>query len=324
MKFAQPLYFLLLLLIIPLVYFELRKRPATVKFSDVTFFMHRDLEGKILRHIPFSLNILALLLITFALARPQKGRIFEETEVRGVDIIICMDISTSMAAEDFAPKNRLFVAKEKAKEFIDKRKGDRIGLVIFAGEAMTQCPLTFDRNILKDLVGYIDFGILEDGTAIGNGLSIAVSRLKDSRAKEKIIILLTDGVNNRGEIEPVSAARISQTFGIKIYCIGIGKDEPVRFFVNNPKIGRGYMQSDPVDMKTLQEIAALTNGRSFRATDAQALGTIYDEIDRLEPTTFKVSQHTVYSEKAHNYILPGLIILILNLVLGLTIFRRLP
>src|SRR4030042_2596979 len=324
MKFAHPLYFLLLLLIIPLIYLELRKRPATIKFSDLTFFKPKSLNGKILRYIPVFLNILVLLMITIALARPQKGRIFEETEVRGVDIIICLDISTSMAAEDFAPKNRLFVAKEKAKEFIDKRKGDRMGLVVFAGEAMTQCPLTFDRAILKGLVDYIDFGILEDGTAIGNGLSIAISRLKDSRAKEKIIILLTDGVNNRGEIEPVSAAKISQAFGIKIYCIGIGQDEPFRFFVNHPKIGRGYMQSDPVDMQTLQEVAALTKGKAFRATDAQALGTIYDEIDHLEPTTFKVSQHTIYSEKAHNYILPGFVLLILNLILGMTVFRRLP
>ncbi len=324
MKFAHPYYFLLLLLLIPLIYLELRKRPATVRFSDLTFLKSASLNGKILRYIPFFINIIILVLCAIALARPQKGRIFEETEVRGVDIIICMDVSTSMAAEDFAPRNRLFVAKEKAKEFIDKRKGDRIGLVIFAGQAMTQCPLTFDRTIIKDLVDYIDFGILEDGTAIGNGLSIAISRLKDSRAKEKIIILLTDGINNRGEIEPLSAAKISQTFGIKIYCVGIGRNEPLEFIVNHPKIGRGYMRSEPVDMKTLEEIAILTGGKAFRATDAQALGIIYEEIDRLEPTSFKVSQHTVYSEKAHNYLLPGFILLVLNLILGLTFFRRLP
>ncbi len=324
MKFAHPWYLLLLLLIIPLIYLEFRKRPAAVIFSDLTFFKARNSNGRILRHIPFFLSTLVMMMVTVGLARPQKGRVFEETEMRGIDIILCLDISTSMAAEDITPKNRLFVAKEKAKEFIDKRKGDRIGLVVFAGEALTQCPLTFDRAILRNLIDYLDFGVLEDGTAIGNGLSIAISRLKDSRAKEKIIILLTDGVNNRGEIEPISAARIGQTLGIKIYCIGLGQDEPMRFFVNHPKVGRGYIQSDPVDMQLLEQIAGLTNGRAFQATDAQSLGIIYDDIDRLEPTTFKISQHTVYSEKAHHYLLPGLLLMLLNLVLGLTIFRRLP
>lgn len=324
MIFVHPLYFLLLLLIIPLVLFEIKKKRATIQYSDLSFFKKAANRGAILRYIPLAGKILVLLLITCALARPQKGRVYEEIETKGVDIVLCMDVSISMVADDFKPVNRLVAAKQKAKEFIDKRSGDRIGLVIFAGQAMTQCPLTFDHSILQELVGYVDFGMLEDGTAIGLGLATAISRLKDSKAKEKLIILLTDGANNRGEIDPISAAKIAQAYGIKVYCIGVGSTEPTRTFVNHPRIGRGYFMLEPADLKTLTEIASLTNGQAFRASDAEALSAIYNEIDALEPTTFKTKKHTVYSEKAGLFMLPAMIILMITFLASSVLLRRQP
>jgi Ca-activated chloride channel family protein len=325
MRFAEPFYLLLLPLIIGLAYAEFRKRKSTIRFSDVSFFKTSRNRGRFIRYIPFSLGVAALVLIVFALARPQRGRVYEEIETHGVDIMLCLDISTSMRAEDFQPKNRLFVAKERAKEFIERRKGDRIGLVIFAADALTQCPLTFDHSILKDLLDYVDFGILEDGTAIGTGLATAVSHIKDSRAKEKTIILLTDGANNRGEIDPISAARIAQTYGIKVYCIGVGKEGVVPYPVDHPILGRRYTQVEiEFDMNTLNEIAATTNGQAFLASDAEALKMIYDEIDKMEPTSFKTTKHTVYAEKAGNLLLPATILILLSFVAGLLFFRRLP
>lgn len=324
MRFAQPQYFLLLLLIIPLIYLELRKRGPAIRFSDISYFKHRR-RGKMLRYVPFAFNIAVLVFMTFALARPQQGRVYQETEARGVDIMLCLDISTSMRAEDFQPRNRLFVAKERAKEFIARRKGDRIGLVVFAADALTQCPLTFDHRILGELLDYVDFGILEDGTAIGTGLATAVTRLKDSRAKEKTIILLTDGANNRGEIDPISAAKIAQTYGIKVYCIGVGSKGMVPYPVDSPVFGRRYTQVEiKFDIETLNEIAAITNGQSFLATDAEALKTIYDEIDRMEPTSFKTTQHTVYAERGGKFIFPATILLLVSFFASVFVFRRLP
>ncbi|KPK63402.1 hypothetical protein AMJ83_06945 [candidate division WOR_3 bacterium SM23_42] len=325
MRFAQPLYLLLLLLVIPLVYFELRKRKSAIRFSDVSYFRKTRNRGKIFRYIPTFLNVVVLVLMAFALARPQKGRVYEEMETRGVDIMLCLDTSTSMRAEDFQPKNRLYVAKERAKEFVERRRGDRIGLVIFAADALTQCPLTFDHTILKDLLDFVDFGILEDGTAIGTGLATAVTRLKDSRATEKTIILLTDGVNNRGEIDPVSAAKIAQTYGIKVYCIGVGTKGMVPYPVDHPLYGRRYTQVEiDFDMNTLNEIATITGGHAFLASDAAALKTVYDEIDEMEPTTFKTTQHTVYAEKGGRLMLPATVLLVVNLLFGFVFFRRLP
>lgn len=325
MRFAQPLYLLLLLFVIPLVYFELRKRKSAIRFSDVSYFRKTRNRGKIFRYIPTFLNIVVLVLMAFALARPQKGRVYEEMETRGVDIMLCLDISTSMRAEDFQPKNRLYVAKERAKEFVERRRGDRIGLVIFAADALTQCPLTFDHTILRNLLDYVDFGILEDGTAIGTGLATAVTRLKDSRATEKTIILLTDGVNNRGEIDPVSAAKIAQTYGIKVYCIGVGTKGMVPYPVDHPLYGRRYTQVEiDFDMNTLNEIATITGGHAFLASDAAALKTVYDEIDEMEPTTFKTTQHTVYAEKGGRLVLPATVLLVVNLLFGFVFFRRLP
>lgn len=325
MRFAHPLYFLLLLLLIPLVYFELKKRRAAVRFSDLSFFRKAGSRGQVLRYVPFSLSAIALLLITFALARPQQGRVFEEIETKGVDIVLCMDISTSMRAEDFTPNNRLYVAKQRAKDFVRKRQGDRIGLVVFAADALTQCPLTFDHAIVEQLIDYVDFNMLEDGTAIGMGLATAVSRLKDSKAQEKLIILLTDGMNNRGELDPISAAKLAQTYNIKVYCIGVGSKGTAPYPVDHPLLGRRYVQIEvDLDMETLSEIAALTGGHSFQATDAGALKTIYDEIDKMEPTTFKTTQHTLYREKSSTWMLIATVMLVMSMLFDVVLLRRLP
>ncbi len=324
MRFANPLYFVLFIPLAGLLYWELKKRTGTLKFSNIDFFRQHN-TGKIYKVVLLLLNTLILTLIIISLARPQQGRVYEETETRGVDIMLCLDISGTMQAEDFSPKNRLYVARERAKEFIAKRSGDRIGLVIFAGAALTQCPLTADHKILNDLLDRVNFGIIQDGTAIGMGLATAVSRLKDSKAKEKLVILLTDGLNNAGEIDPITAAKLAQAHNIKVYCIGVGSKGPVPIPVNHPVYGRIYVREEiDFDMETLEQISTLTQGKAFLATDAQALKTIYDEIDKMEPTTFKVSKYTVYAEKAHVFMLPAMIIALATFLLSITFLRRLP
>jgi Ca-activated chloride channel family protein len=325
MRFASPLYLLLLIPLAGLIWFEFIKKTAAVRFSNIDFLKRNQGYGKYIRHIPFILSVTALFFMIIALARPQKGRVYEEIEDKGIDIMLCLDISGTMQAEDFSPKNRLFVARERAKEFVEKRKGDRIGLVVFAGQALTQCPLTTDKKILSELIDRINFGLVADGTAIGMGLASAVGRLKDSKSKSRIIILLTDGLNNAGEVDPITAAKLAQTYGIKIYSIGVGSKGPVPFPVDDPIFGRRYAQVQvDLDMPALEEISRLTGGQSFLASDAEALRLIYDEIDRMEPTTYKVTRHTVYSERAGIFMLISIILFLIGLGLSFTFFRRLP
>ena len=325
MRFAHPWYFLLFILLLPLIYFEFRKRRSAIVFSDITFLQSAGKRGRVLQYLPSVLNLFVLALLVIGLARPQKGRVYEEIETTGVDILLCLDISTSMRAEDFQPKNRLYVAKERAKAFVEKRKGDRIGLVVFAADALTQCPLTLDHSILNNLMDYVDFGLLDDGTAIGTGLATAVNRLKNSKAQQKTIILLTDGVNNRGEIDPVSAATIAQTFGIRVYCIGVGTKGQVPYPVDHPVYGRTYTQVEiDFDMDILNEIASITGGHAFLASDAAALKTTYDEIDKMEPTTFKMIQHTVHEEKAVDIMKAAAMVFIVSILLSFVVLRRLP
>ncbi len=325
MIFAHPWFFLLLLLVPVYLWWQLVKRRAAVVYSDLGFLRGFTPRGRYGRAIVHSFYALALVSMTVALARPQRGRQFQEVETRGIDIMLCLDISGSMRAEDFSPKNRLNVAKERAKQFIEKRKGDRIGLVVFSATSLTQCPLTLDHQIVDSLIDRVNIGMLQDGTAIGLGLASAVARLKDSKAKDRVIVLLTDGVNNTGDIDPITAAQTAASFGIKVYTIGVGSKGLVPYPVDDPMFGRRYVQVQiDMDAETRQKISDLTGGKSVLATDAQALGQIYDEIDRMEPTTFKVKQYTVYNELAGFWLLLSVVTLGAGAGLAMTVFRRLP
>jgi Ca-activated chloride channel homolog len=325
MRLASPAYLWLLVPIVVLVWLELGKRTATVRFSDAGFLRQQQGFGRWLRLVVLALNVAALVLAVVALARPQRGRVFEEIESHGVDIMLCLDISESMSAPDLQP-DRITAAKMRAEEFAAGRSGDRIGLVVFGNGAMTLCPLTLDREVLKAVIDRLKIGTL-DGTrtAIGMGLANAVSRLKNSAAKEKVVILLTDGVNNAGEVEPITAARLAQTYGIKVYCIGVGSQEPVQVMVNDPFWGQRpqTVQAD-FDLKTLEDISTLTGGHTYTAGDAVALKHIYDEIGRMEPTHFKATHHTVYSEKAGLFLLPAALLFLTGALVPALLWRRLP
>ena len=325
MRLASPAYLWLLVPIVVLVWLELGKRTATVRFSDAGFLRQQQGFGRWLRLVVLALNVAALVLAVVALARPQRGRVFEEIESHGVDIMLCLDISESMSAPDLQP-DRITAAKMRAEEFAAGRSGDRIGLVVFGNGAMTLCPLTLDREVLKAVIDRLKIGTL-DGTrtAIGMGLANAVSRLKNSAAKEKVVILLTDGVNNAGEVEPITAARLAQTYGIKVYCIGVGSQEPVQVMVNDPFWGQRpqTVQAD-FDLKTLEDISTLTGGHTYTAGDAVALKHIYDEIGRMEPTHFKATHHTVYSEKAGLFLVPAALLFLTGALVPALLWRRLP
>jgi Ca-activated chloride channel family protein len=325
MRLASPSMLWLLLPVALLVWLELGKRTAAVRFSDAGFLRAHQGLSRYLRHVILGLNGLALVLAVVALARPQRGRVFEEVESHGVDIMLCMDVSESMSAPDLQP-DRITAAKRRAAEFVSRRSGDRIGVVVFGNGAMTLCPLTLDRDVLNGVIDRLRIGTL-DGTrtAIGMGLADAVSRLRNSTAREKVVILLTDGVNNAGEVEPLTAAKLAQTYGIKVYCIGVGSQEPVTVMVNDPFWGQRpqTVQAD-FDLKTLEGISGLTNGHAYTASDAEALKRIYDEISRLEPTHFKSTRHTVYSEKAGLFLLPAALLFLAGALIPAVLWRRLP
>ena len=325
MRFASPWYLLLLAPVAVFVWLELRKRSSAVRFSDASFFRAYRGPGRHLRKALLVVNAVALTLMVVALARPQAGRVYEEVESRGVDIMLCMDVSETMSYADFRP-DRITVARQRAEEFVARRSGDRIGLVVFANGAMARCPLTADKTVLRSIIGRLQVGTLDPSrTGIGMGLASAIARIKDSRARDRIVILLTDGLNNTGEIDPLTAARLAWSFGIKVYCIGIGSQGPVTVMVNDPLWGpRPQTMQVEFDMGTLDEISAITGGKSFLASDNEALGRIYDEIDRMEPTTYKVARHTVYSEKAHGLLLPACLLLVLGLGASALLLRRLP
>lgn len=322
--FAHPGYLALLGLVPLLWWWERWRGRSGLRFSDTTLLPEPTVFERAVKHLPLSLFSLALVFSTVALARPQKGRMFEELETRGIDIMLCLDISGTMQAADFLPKDRLTVAKERAKEFINRRSGDRIGLVIFSATSLTQCPLTLDHKILNDILDRVDFGILEDGTAIGMGIASAAARLKDSKAREKVIILLTDGRNNTGDIDPLTAAQAAAALGIKIYTIGVGSKGPVPFPVDDPLFGRRYVQMEvDLDTETLQKIAETTGGKFFLATDPEALKRVYDEIDRLEPSTFKSRRYTLYQERMQTPLLWGILFALAGFFAGMAINRRL-
>jgi Ca-activated chloride channel family protein len=324
--FAEPLFLYLLAVIPAMVAFYILKQhkataslrmPGLQPFSEAgTTFRHY------LRHILFTFRTIALILLIIVLARPQATDKFQNISTEGIDIVLTLDISGSMLARDFRP-DRLEASKNVAIEFISGRPYDRMGLVVFSGESFTQCPLTTDHAVLINLLREIQSGMIEDGTAIGMGLATAVNRIKDSEAKSKVIILLTDGVNNRGEIAPATAAGIAKTYGIRVYTIGVGTQGMAPYPVQTP-YGIQY-QDMPVeiDEPILKEIAQTTGGRYFRATDNDKLVQVYNEIDKLEKSKIDVR---LFSRKEEKYLLPAIIafcLLVLDILVRNTIFRNL-
>jgi Ca-activated chloride channel family protein len=328
-KFASPI-FLILLALVPLYLFwyfrRTRGRGASIRYSDLNLVRKaRPSATMKMRHGLAILRAVGLSLLILGLARPQSGRKSIDVETEGVDIMLVLDISGSMRAEDFKPQNRLHAAKEVIRDFIADRTSDRIGLVIFSRQSFTQCPLTLDYGVLLSFLEQVDFGMIEDGTAIGLSIANAVNRLKDSKAKSRVAILLTDGVNNAGEIDPLTAAELAKTFDVKIYTIGAGKPGVALYPVDDPLFGRRYVPLQvQLDEETLKEIAARTGGRYFRAKDTEGLKRIYEEISTLEKTEIKVKEYMQYSELFGYFAIYGFVLLAVELILANTKFRRIP
>ncbi len=335
MEFANKGYLFLLLLIIPYVlwYFLKRRRAEpTMRMSDTYAYLFAPKSWKVrLVHLPMLLRILTFTMVVLVLARPQTHNARGTRTVEGIDIMLAMDVSTSMELPDLRP-NRLEAAKSVAAEFVAGRPDDNIGLTVFAGESFTKCPMTTDHatllNQLNDLHTDIAArGVIEDGTAIGMGLANAVNRLKDSKAKSKIVILLTDGSNNRGEISPLTAAEIAKKMGVRVYTICVGTD--MQFFTNQVVVGgmvQTYNQpvSSTMDEKTLKEIAKTTDGNFYRATNNAELKQIYKDIDQLEKTKFKETKFTVWYDDFQPFVWVAIISLLLEILLRNTVLRRIP
>ncbi|HHT60691.1 MAG TPA: VWA domain-containing protein [Paludibacteraceae bacterium] len=327
MTFKNPEYLWLLLVLIPMIawyIFKQYKSQASLQVSTVKPLQKiAKSQKRYLFVVPFILRCAAVALLVIVIARPQRSHSMRDQETEGIDIVLALDISGTMLAEDLRP-NRLEAAKNVAIEFISDRSDDNIGLVVFAGESFTQCPLTTDHAVLINLLKSVEFGMIEDGTAIGLGLASAVSRIKDSAAKSKIIILLTDGSNNVGDIAPLTAAEIAQSFGIRVYTIGVGTHGLARYPIQTP-MGIRY-QDIPVeiDENVLTKIADMTGGSYFRATDNRKLQAIYGEIDQMEKTKLKVKEYTKKSEEYFPFLLTALLCLLAEVVLNNTVLRRLP
>lgn len=325
MTFANKYIFLLLALVVVYIIWYIRKHnniEPSVRVSDTSPYAA---VGKTWRewlvHVPFVLRVVALTMIVIVLARPQSSDNWQNTEIEGIDIMMTIDVSTSMLSEDLKP-NRLEAAKDVAAQFINGRPNDNIGLTIFAGESFTQCPLTVDHEVLLNLFKNVQCGLVEDGTAIGLGIANAVTRLKDSKAKSKVIILLTDGTNNAGAVSPLTAAAIAKQFGIRIYTIGVGTngEAPYPF---QTAMGIRY-QNIPVeiDEQVLREIASTAGGEYFRATSNSKLKEVYEEIDKLEKTKLNVREFSTKEEEYQPFALVALVAVILELALRATILRR--
>jgi Ca-activated chloride channel family protein len=327
-EFTYPAFFYALLLIpIMAVWYIRRGRKGTapLKLSGFENLDDRAGTSRIwLRHLLALLRMLVVALIIMVLARPQSSNQWEQVSTEGIDIVLCMDVSGSMRAMDFRP-NRLEASKNVGIEFVNAREDDRFGLVVFAGESFTQCPMTTDRAVVVNFLKEIDFGVIEDGTAIGMGLATAVNRIKDSKAKSKVIILLTDGVNNRGDVGPVTAAEIAAGMGVRVYTIGVGSKGNAPIPVQD-MFGRTVTRDMPVeiDEDVLKKIATTTGGTYFRATDNNKLREIYQEIDQLEKTRLDVKQFSKKKEEYFPFLLAAMLILLLEILLRYTIFRTIP
>lgn len=328
-QFAEKHWFwLLLLLPLMIIWYLIKLKRYEGEFHFSSFEnlsgIRSSLRAK-LRHITFVLRLAAVSLIIMALARPQSRSSWKDVKTEGIDIVISMDVSLSMLAKDFKP-NRLEVAKDVIKDFIDARPNDKIGLVIFGGEAFTQCPLTVDHKVIKNMFSEIKAGMLDQGTAIGLGLADAVARIKDSKAKSKVIILISDGVSNVGEIAPITAGEIARTFGIRVYTIGVGSKgkalQPVAMYPNG-EMEYDYVDVD-IDEPTMTKISEMTGGKYFRATDKESLASIYKSIDKLEKT---IISEKSFTNKAEHFLplgIAALIILLSEFLLKRIVFRSIP
>ena len=327
MVFANPLYFLLLLLLIPMIgwyILKLRKSQASIQLSSLEGFSKAPNTFRLyLRHVPFILRIGAFTFLVIALARPQTINRWSTSTTEGIDIVMSVDISSSMLAQDLKP-DRLEAAKEVASTFINGRPTDNIGLVVFSAESFTQCPLTTDHAVLLNLLKDVHCGMIEDGTAIGHGIATAVSRLKESKAKSKVIILLTDGSNNRGEIAPLTAAEIAKTFGIRVYTIAVGTMGEAPYPLQTAIGVKIVPMKVEIDEKILTQIAQITGGLYFRATNNKALKEIYQEIDQMERTKMSVQEYSKKYEEYAFYAMIALSLFLLELLLRYTLLKNIP
>lgn len=338
MEFANREYLFLLLLILPyIIWYVLfrKKKEPTIRMADTFAFQYASRSWKvILMPIQLVLRILAFTFLVIALARPQTHDNMQNESIEGIDIMLAMDVSTSMLAEDLRDdshhiQNRIEAAKNVAAEFISGRPNDNIGLTIFAGEAFTQCPMTIDHASLLSLLQNVRTdiaarGLIEDGTAIGMGLANAVSRLKDSKAKSKVVILLTDGSNNRGDLSPMTSAEIAKSLGIRVYTVGVGSNGTARYPLNVGGRVQYIQMPVEIDTQTLTDIAKTTNGQFYRAKNAEELRQIYHEIDKLEKSKIEVQKYSRRYEDYQRYALVAVAFLLLEILLRITIFRRIP
>ncbi|MGB2768959.1 MAG: VWA domain-containing protein [Candidatus Zixiibacteriota bacterium] len=328
-RFQDPIFLVFIIVAIGILVYYIkfkRARAASIKYSDINLVRRLKPSFRIReRHVLAVLRMLAIVFLAFALARPQSGRKGEEISSEGIDIILALDISGSMRAEDFKPHNRLHVAKQVIKEFIEGRRSDRIGLVVFSKQSFTQCPLTLDYGVLFNFLDKVSFGMIEDGTAIGVAIANAVNRLRESEAEGKVVILLSDGRNNAGEIDPITAAQAAKAMNVKIYTIGAGKPGNAPYPVDDPIFGKRYIYvENEIDEATLQQIAQITGGEYFRAKDEEALSRIYKQISKMEQTEIKVKEYMQYNELFSNYALVGLMLLMVEIVLANTRYRKIP
>lgn len=325
--FANSIFLFLLLLVIPIVVWYILKHNKIKPAIQVSSTEHLSQLGNTwkvkMRHSTFVLRVLALIFLILVLARPQSINNLRSETSEGIDIMLTLDLSSSMLARDFHP-DRLEAAKDVAIEFISGRPSDRIGLTVFSAESFTQCPLTIDHAVLINMMKDLRSGMIEDGTAIGLGLATAVSRLKESEGKSKVIILLTDGVNNRGSIAPVTAAEIAKTFGIRVYTVGVGTRGTAPYPIETPFGIQFQNMAVEIDEVMLTNIAIMTDGKYFRATDNEKLRDIYKEIDTLEKSKIEISEYSKRTEEYFWFAIIAGLLLALELILRFTIFRTIP
>jgi len=325
--FAHPYWFILLIVPILMIVWYIYKRnkvaPSLILSTAPILFKQKNNFKIVLKHFLFGLQILAIILIIIALTRPQSSNNLQDVETEGIDIMLSLDVSGSMLARDFKP-DRLEASKDIAAEFINNRPNDRIGLVIFSATSFTQCPLTTDHAALINLFKGVKYGFLEDGTAMGDGLSTAVLRIKDSNAKSKVIILLTDGVNNSGSIDPITAAEIAKTYGIRVYTIGVGTLGQAPYPVQTPLGTHLQMMKVEIDEPVLKQIAQITGGQYFRATSNDKLRQIYNEIDKMEKTKILVHEYKRKKEEFYPFTLFASIIFITISIFNVSLLKKLP